>query len=418
MNMKRTIITTICLFTFTFGLASAQSSWPSDNSYVGYTFSNSSPIQDPNDVPNNKIEFDLVYGTSFVAPYTVQIATTSSTVFFRLQVRDITQWTVGTYLLFVSNSSGTILGKTYLTLTGNAGNIHVVNAAGTVDSTTGSGSHASNIGGWARFSSIPNSTHEYVDFQVPRGTFESVLGITGQIMVKFYAGTSTGAGNVSNINTDWMTSTTNSQPSASDFGALATGTLNDISNGALPVELTSFSAYLKADLVHLRWNTATETNNFGFEIERRDGDGEWTVIGFVPGAGNSNSLKSYTHEDQVSGLAGTISYRLKQIDRDGTTEYSSTVMVNNAGAVVSINAYPNPFNPSTTVNFTLRSVSNVRLAMVDAIGREVMTVIDGASLGAGSHSQTINADGLPSGRYFLVLQSAEGRSVYPVMLSK
>ncbi|MBR9974197.1 MAG: T9SS type A sorting domain-containing protein [Bacteroidetes bacterium] len=416
--MIRTILTTALLLTLTIGLASAQSAWPSDNSYVGYTLANASPIQDPNDVPNNQIEFDLIYGSGFVAPYTVQIATTTSSVFFRLQVRDITQWTVGTYLLFISDGNGTILGKTYLTLTGNAGSIHVVNAAGTVDQTTGSGSHATDIDGWARFVSITGSTHEYVDFQLPRSTFESVLGISGQILVKFYAGTSTGAGNVNNINTDWMTSSTNSQPTASDFATLSTGTLDDIGNGALPVELTSFSAYLKSGIVSLRWNTATETNNFGFEIERRSADGEWTVIGFVPGAGNSSSPKAYTHEDDASMYAGSISYRLKQIDRDGTTEYSSTVMVNNTSATVSMNAYPNPFNPSTTVNFTLSAESNVRLVLVDVTGREVLTVIDGTQLGAGSHSQTINADGLPSGRYFIVMQSAEGRSVYPVLLSK
>ncbi|MFZ1731822.1 MAG: hypothetical protein WBQ23_02565 [Bacteroidota bacterium] len=161
--------------------ASAQSAWPTEAQWVGYTFANSSAIQDPQDIPNNQIEFDLVYETTpYVAPYTVQVAATTTAVFFRLQVRNITSWTVGTYLLFVADGSGTVLGKTYLTLSGNAGQIHVVNAARTFDETTGSGSHTSNIGGWARFSSVTNSTHEYVDFQVPRSAFETVLGIYGQ----------------------------------------------------------------------------------------------------------------------------------------------------------------------------------------------------------------------------------------------
>ena len=96
--------------------AVAQSAWPSDFSYVGYTLSNQSAIQDPSDVNVNHPEFDMVFETG-VAPYSVLIASTTSTVFFRLQVLDITQWRVGTYLLFISNSNGVTLGKTYLTLT-------------------------------------------------------------------------------------------------------------------------------------------------------------------------------------------------------------------------------------------------------------------------------------------------------------
>jgi hypothetical protein len=217
-----------------------------------------------------------------------------------------------------------------------------------------------------------------------------------------------------------MTSSTNSVPTSADFSTLATGTLDNISVGVLPVELTAFSAYLKSGTVELRWNTATETNNFGFEIERRSGSNDWKSIGFVPGHGNSSSPKAYTHSDDVRTLDGDISYRLKQIDRDGSTEYSSTVMVRNgaAASVDVLGAYPNPFNPTTTVNFTLEQASTVRLVLCDVTGREVLGVLDGVSLDAGAHSQTISAAGLPSGRYFLVLQSAAGHSIHPVILSK
>ncbi len=409
-----------CLVTVFAGTASAQMMWPSSLNWVGYTYSNSEAVQDPQDIPNNQIAFDLVYDAN--APYSVMVAATITHVYFRLQVRDITDWTVGTYVLYIADATGTILGKTYLTLTGNAGSIHVVNAAGSVDQTTGSGSHASNIGGWARITAVGgSSTHDYVDFQVPRGIFESVLGIAnGQILIKFYAGTSTGAGNVNNINTDWMTPSTNAVPTAADFGMLSGATVSGLTMGVLPVELTSFSAYLKSNTVELRWNTATEKNNFGFDVERRIEGGEWTSVGFVAGHGNSNSPKSYRHNDEVSGLKGAVAYRLKQIDRDGSIEYSSTVMVSfDAETGMNItDAYPNPFNPTTTVNFTLGQDSNVRLSLHDVTGREVKTILENASLSAGSHAQTINADGLASGRYFLVLQTASARSMYPVLLSK
>ena len=420
--MKR-IVTLSALLLMVLALgASAQPTWPQNLTWVGYTYTNATAIQDPQDVNNNQSAFDLVYDATFNAPYTVQLAATSSVVYFRLQVRSIDDWTVGTYLLFVADQNGTLLGKTYLTLTGNAGSIHVVDVANAMAQQTGSGSHNSDIGGWARIEPIGNSTHSYVDFQVPRGIFESVLQIVGPISLKFYAGTSTGGGNINNVNTDWMTSSTNGVPTAADFSALGYGTLEGISNGVspLPVELTSFNAYLKSSTVSLSWNTATELNNFGFEIERRSGNGEWMTVGFVAGHGNSNSPKSYSFSDDVTSLRDAVSYRLKQIDRDGTTDYSATVMVsiNAATSVDVISAYPNPFNPTTTVNFTLAAASTVQLGLHDITGREVKSILSGAALGEGAHSQTVNADGLPSGRYFLVLQTAAGRSIHAVLLSK
>lgn len=420
--MKR-IVTLSALLLMVLALgATAQPTWPTNLNWVGYTYTNATAIQDPQDVNNNQSAFDLVYDATFNAPYTVQLAATSSAVYFRLQVRSINDWTVGTYLLFVADQNGTLLGKTYLTLTGNAGSIHVVDVANALAQQTGSGSHNSDIGGWARIEPIANSTHSYVDFQVPRGIFESVLQIVGPISLKFYAGTSTGGGNINNVNTDWMTSSTNGVPTAADFSALGYGTLEGISNGVspLPVELTSFNAYLKSSTVSLSWNTATELNNFGFEIERRSGNGDWEMVGFVAGHGTSSSPRSYSFSDDVTSLRGAVSYRLKQIDRDGTTDYSATVMVsiNSASTVEVMSAYPNPFNPTTTVNFTLATASTVQLGLHDITGREVKSILDGAALGEGAHSQTVNADGLPSGRYFLVLQTSTGRSIHAVLLSK
>ena len=419
MNTTRFAAILSLVFAFQVSSATAQD-WTTSVNWVGYTYASGAAIQDPQDQSNNKSAFDLAFDPD-LAPFSVQLAATPAHVYFRLQVSNIDSWAPGTYIIFISDATGSLLGKTYMTLTGNAGEIHVVNAANTIDQTTGSGSHASNIGGWARVETIAGTTHDYVDFQVPRDIFENTLGAVGPMNLKFYAGSSSGAGNVNNINIDWMTATTNSVPTAADFAGLGYSTLEGISNGAspLPVELTSFSAYRKADRVNLRWNTATETNNFGFEVERRNDDGAWTNIGFVAGHGNSNSPKRYDFDDVVAGMRGSISYRLKQIDRDGSTEYSSTVMVQMEDEHVElISAYPNPFNPTTTVNFSLATVSPVHLGLFDITGREVLNVIDGAMLDAGTHAQTINADGLASGRYLLILQTASGSTVHPVVLTK
>ena len=107
----------------------------------------------------------------------------------------------------------------------------------------------------------------------------------------------------------------------------------------------------------LNWETATELNNYGFEVERLVLSAErqaWDKIGFVNGNGNSNSPKDYSFvDDKVS--AGKYSYRLKQIDNDGQFEYSKTINVDFNGVKkfeLSQN-YPNPFNPTTTIRFNL-----------------------------------------------------------------
>ena len=119
----------------------------------------------------------------------------------------------------------------------------------------------------------------------------------------------------------------------------------------LPVELTSFTACVIGNAVKLSWETETEVNNYGFEVERSkkfDARSEtWEKIGFVNGNGNSNSPKSYFYEDK-NVTAGKYSYRLKQIDNDGQFEYSKTIEVNitlPAKFELSQN-YPNPFNPT------------------------------------------------------------------------
>jgi len=95
-----------------------------------------------------------------------------------------------------------------------------------------------------------------------------------------------------------------------------------IDYSVIPVELNSFSASVQNDKVILKWKTATETNNSGWSVERSKDNAEWKSISFVPGAGTTTSIKEYSYTDK-NLQAGTYQYRLKQIDLDGTIEYSS-----------------------------------------------------------------------------------------------
>ncbi len=185
----------------------------------------------------------------------------------------------------------------------------------------------------------------------------------------------------------------------------------------VPVELTTFTATLTSSaagfqFVNLNWQTATEVNNYGFEIQRSafgDQSSEFEKIGFVEGHGNSNSPKDYSFTDK-SAASGKYSYRLKQIDSDGKFEYSIEVEVD-LGLPQNYyleQNYPNPFNPSTKIKFNVPlnvksasggETSNVILKVFDVLGNEVATLIDEYKP-AGSYEVKFNAEGLVSGVYF------------------
>ncbi|MHC1737929.1 MAG: BNR-repeat neuraminidase N-terminal domain-containing protein [Ignavibacteriaceae bacterium] len=180
------------------------------------------------------------------------------------------------------------------------------------------------------------------------------------------------------------------------------------SNPALPVELTSFSAQVeKPNVVNLTWATATEVNNYGFEVERTEWMNgcmnEWKQIGFVQGSGNSNAPKSYSFKDNTPRI-GKVLYRLKQIDNDGTVSYSQIVEVevNSLPTEFTLSQnYPNPFNPSTVISYQLPLNSFVTLELFAVTGEKVGTLINGEQE-AGYYNFELNSAkfSLTSGIYF------------------
>jgi hypothetical protein len=170
----------------------------------------------------------------------------------------------------------------------------------------------------------------------------------------------------------------------------------------LPVELTSFTALAGDNFINLKWQTKTETNNYGFEILRsaQNNKGNWTKLGFVNGHGNSNSPKEYSFSDK-SVTSGKYFYRLKQIDTDGKYEFSEEVEVD-LGLPKSYNLgqnYPNPFNPSTIINFSLPKESNVNLKIFNLLGEEIISLVNNEYMSAGSYSYKFDAPTLASGAY-------------------
>lgn len=173
----------------------------------------------------------------------------------------------------------------------------------------------------------------------------------------------------------------------------------------IPVELTSFAGSISGNNVMLNWSTATEVNNSGFQVERKSIDGNYSSVGFVRGKGTTTEAQEYNFSDNNLAV-GKYIYRLKQIDFNGTFEYSPEIEVE-IGLPIRFELsqnYPNPFNPATSIKFSLVSDSRVTLKLFDVVGQEVATLIN-TDLAAGYHSMVIDGSKLSSGVYFFRLDA-------------
>ena len=175
----------------------------------------------------------------------------------------------------------------------------------------------------------------------------------------------------------------------------------------VPVELVSFNASANGTEVNLSWMTATELNNSGFSVERKTGSSNWQSIGFVKGNGTTTAANNYTFTDRNILSQTAYSYRLKQMDFNGSYSYSKVVQVStNLISTFELKQnYPNPFNPSTQISFSLAQNGFVRLVVYNLLGQEVETLIN-RNMEAGSHSISFDASGLQSGVYIYKLTSS------------
>ncbi len=179
----------------------------------------------------------------------------------------------------------------------------------------------------------------------------------------------------------------------------------------VPVELTSFNATTNNSQVNLSWQTVTETNNKGFEIQKKL-DNAWVTVGFVSGKVNSTSITQYKYIDKLNdAVSGKLTYRLRQIDLNGTTHYSKEVEVTVTGGPNTYTLYqnyPNPFNPSTTIKIYLPFESNVKVVIYNITGAEVKVLVNSVQ-SSGSHSFTLNTAesglNLSSGVYFYSIEA-------------
>lgn len=202
-----------------------------------------------------------------------------------------------------------------------------------------------------------------------------------------------------------------------DYLLLVTENPGDVT---LPVELVSFEAVYDNDKVELAWSTASETNNAGFEIERRvesrEGNVEWRMVDFVEGRGTSDATTYYTYSDNLRSVRGTtVAYRLKQLDFDGSFHTSEAAVVTlPAPQAYDVTSYPNPFNPVATIEYDVPVEGHIKVLVYDAQGREIATLVNETQV-AGRYRVNFDATGLASGVYVYRMEAA-GKSFSKTMM--
>ncbi len=191
-------------------------------------------------------------------------------------------------------------------------------------------------------------------------------------------------------------------------------------NSSVPVELTSFVGSIEKQKITLKWITATETNNFGFEVERSDDKISFSRIGNIEGKGTTTEKQEYTFVDAEISKKGIYYYRLKQIDHDGTFEYSNVIEVEFDAIPVEFSLsqnYPNPFNPSTTIKFGIPEQVKVSVKIYDILGKEVHTLVNQV-LEPAYYEYDWSASQFASGVYFYRIEAGKFSQTKKLMLLK
>ena len=174
----------------------------------------------------------------------------------------------------------------------------------------------------------------------------------------------------------------------------------------VPVELVSFNSSVVGNSVNLKWSTATEINNSGFEVQRSLDNRSYKTLSFINGKGTSTELNHYSFID--SDLqSGTFYYRLKQIDFDGTFEFSNVieVNVNSVPSQFSLNQnYPNPFNPETSISFSVAQDGLTNLTVYNLLGQQVATLFNENAQTGTNYKVNFDASKLSSGIYIYRLK--------------
>lgn len=250
--------------------------------------------------------------------------------------------------------------------------------------------------------------------------FSEINGVNDSSQVKLLRRPHPGAA-WENVTSDWTldasneTFTSDVELSANFDESTAPSMLGQFAVGGtesvLPVELTSFKGISTGEGIQLTWQTASETNNAGFRVQRK-ADRGWSKVGSVDAKGGTTTeAQSYRFTDSDLPYSDKVTYRLKQVDLDGSSSFSEPITVER-GAIDEVElrgTAPNPVRSRATVQFAVpedRQTTDVRMQVYDVLGREVKSI--DVMAGPGRHEQQLDASELSSGVYFLRLSAEDG----------
>jgi len=153
---------------------------------------------------------------------------------------------------------------------------------------------------------------------------------------------------------------------------------------------------------------------------RQSAIGNWAKVGFVEGHGTTNAPQNYSYTDNIFSVRAFL-YRLKQIDRDGVFHYSNSVEI--AAALTAddyhlAQNFPNPFNPSTTIHFAVKSPQHVSLNVCNMLGQEVRTLFNREAEAGVVYAIPFDGSGLSSGVYYYRLRTADHTELKKMLMLK
>jgi hypothetical protein len=175
-----------------------------------------------------------------------------------------------------------------------------------------------------------------------------------------------------------------------------------VSTYPLPVEMANFSARADGRAAVLEWSTMSEQGNQGFHVEQKTGNGSFRDIGFVAGAGTTNEPQRYTYRTDALDY-GTSTFRLRQVDADGTERLTRTVdlEIRPSDPIVLTPPSPHPVTGTAHVTLAVKQTADVSVHLYDILGRRVQVLHDGPVQADGDVRITLNGGSLPSGVYFI-----------------
>jgi photosystem II stability/assembly factor-like uncharacterized protein len=270
-------------------------------------------------------------------------------------------------------------------------------------------------GGESWFTQNSGTTNKLNDITFTNSSTIWLAGVNGTILNTTDLGTTWTSYN--DVTENDLTSISFANENTGWFAGM-NGSMFNFHNNIVPVELISFSAKLNNDLVQLNWQTATELNNQGFEIEKCIDMKNWENIGFIEGHGTISSPQNYSFTDRSATGVNKLKYRLKQVDFDGKCKYSNQVEVEIVPSEFALyQNYPNPFNPTTKIAYKISKESKVILKVYDILGAEVISLVNEIKA-PGNYEIELSGLNLPSGTYIYRMSAGDFVETRKMVLMK